>query len=591
MLTFFDIECYPNYFLAMLRREDGKTATFVRADGLVKPDELDKLKRLVSSGTIVSFNGNNYDLPMISAALAGFDNAGLKRVSDKIVLNNLKPWIVAREMGFELIEGLDHIDLIEVAPLRASLKAYGARLHTKRLQDLPYDPNLPLTREQMIEVATYCGNDLELTAQLFASLEKQIDLRRAMSKTYGIDLRSKSDAQIAEAVLQKGVGELLKRKVRAPEIPEGTSYYYTAPDWVRFRTKPLQDLLGDIKLAKFIVSASGSVDLPAALKGKKIEIGKGVYRLGIGGLHSSEERSSWYSDGKRVLIDRDVASYYPRIILNNGWHPAHMGKAFLTVYNDIVEKRLAAKHAGDKVTADALKITINGSFGKLGNKYSALYSPNLLIQTTITGQLALLMLIEALEDQGIPVVSANTDGVVMYPLRCDVDLCNAIVADWERNTGFETEATEYRSLHSRDVNNYVAVKPDGEYKCKGVFAPGSLMKNPVNEIVTEAVVQYLVNRTPPEVTIAECRDIRKFLTVRSVKGGGVYGDQYLGKTVRWYYSTKAKGRTINYKVNGYTVARSDGAMPAMVLPDELPSDVDFEWYANEAEEVLKGVGV
>ena len=39
------------------------------------------------------------------------------------------------------------------------------------------------------------------------------------------------------------------------------------------------------------------------------------------------------------------------------------------------------------------KIQINGSFGKLGSKYSLLYAPDLLLQTTITGQLALLMLI------------------------------------------------------------------------------------------------------------------------------------------------------------------------------------------------------
>lgn len=58
------------------------------------------------------------------------------------------------------------------------------------------------------------------------------------------------------------------------------------------------------------------------------------------------------------------------------------------------------------------KIVLNGTFGKLGSKYSFLYSPNLMIQVTITGQLALLMLIEALEAAGISVVSANTDGIV-----------------------------------------------------------------------------------------------------------------------------------------------------------------------------------
>ncbi|KKS65278.1 MAG: hypothetical protein UV34_C0020G0001, partial [Parcubacteria group bacterium GW2011_GWB1_42_6] len=36
-----------------------------------------------------------------------------------------------------------------------------------------------------------------------------------------------------------------------------------------------------------------------------------------------------------------------------------------------------------------------------------------MIQVTITGQLALLMLIERLELCGVPVISANTDGLVV----------------------------------------------------------------------------------------------------------------------------------------------------------------------------------
>ena len=62
---------------------------------------------------------------------------------------------------------------------------------------------------------------------------------------------------------------------------------------------------------------------------------------------------------------------------------------------------------------NALKVTVNGSFGKFGSPYSVLYSPDLLVQVTVTGQLSLLMLIQWMESQGISVVSANTDGVVV----------------------------------------------------------------------------------------------------------------------------------------------------------------------------------
>jgi hypothetical protein len=47
--------------------------------------------------------------------------------------------------------------------------------------------------------------------------------------------------------------------------------------------------------------------------------------MGIGGLHSSEQTVSHLSDEHTALIDRDVTSYYPAIILGNGYTPAHMG--------------------------------------------------------------------------------------------------------------------------------------------------------------------------------------------------------------------------------------------------------------------------
>ncbi|MDE5458240.1 hypothetical protein GWE18_36630 [Bradyrhizobium sp. CSA112] len=65
--------------------------------------------------------------------------------------------------------------------------------------------------------------------------------------------------------------------------------------------------------------------------------------------------------------------------------------------------------------------------------------------------------------------------------------------------------------------------------------------------------------------------------------------KYLGKVIRWYYSTDASG-SINYKLNGNKVARSDGAKPLMELPDALPNDVDYDWYIREAESILIDIG-
>jgi len=169
----------------------------------------------------------------------------------------------------------------------------------------------------------------------------------------------------------------------------------------------VQDLKRDVLEAEFSVSGNGQLQMPAQLKDRSVKVGHSTYRLGIGGLHSSESCVSHYAGDGRQLIDVDMTSYYPFIILGQRLYPPQCGPKFLDVYKSIVDRRIAAKKAKDTVTADSLKITINGSFGKLGTSYSKLYAPDLFKQVTITGQLALLMLIEALELRGVRQDSAT----------------------------------------------------------------------------------------------------------------------------------------------------------------------------------------
>ena len=102
------------------------------------------------------------------------------------------------------------------------------------------------------------------------------------------------------------------------------------------------------------------------------------------------------------------------LIINCCCYPEHLGSEFITVYQDIVRERVNAKKSGDKAKAQALKIPINATFGKFSDRYSRFYSPFLSPKITVTGQLSLLMLIEKLEENGIKVISANTDGIVTY---------------------------------------------------------------------------------------------------------------------------------------------------------------------------------
>ena len=587
-VVIFDTETYRDYFLASFM--DQATGTVIELEAHPdQPLDVEALKANLRGRTLVGFNSANFDLPVLAVAMATGDYERIWKAAQSIISRGYKGWQFEQAWGIKLPR-VDHVDLIEIAPGIASLKIYGGRLHCKRLQDLPIHHEAQIGPADRARLREYCRNDLVTTDTLYRKLLPQIELRERMSAEYDLDLRSKSDAQIAEAVLAHQVSRLTGKPIVRQAIEPGTAYFYRAPRFVQFRSLELVDKLAEIEAQEFIVTDSGGVAEPPALKDAEVRIGAGIYRLGIGGLHSSETCQAIEADDEYILVDRDVASYYPSIILRLGLAPRAMGPAFITAYKSIVERRLAAKHSGDKVTADALKITINGSFGKLGSKWSKLYSPDLLIQTTVTGQLCLLMLIEELEAEGIQVVSANTDGIVIRCHRGDVGAMGEAVKAWEKRTGFDTEETAYRALYSRDVNNYIAIKPDGGVKLKGAYATESLAKNPVNTIAVEAAVKWLRNETPIERTIRDCQDIRKFVTVRSVKGGALdQGGQYLGKAVRWYYARGVDG-CLRYQVNGYTVPRSEGARALMELPAEFPSDVDYTWYEREAVSILCDVG-
>lgn len=585
----FDIECYENYFLCAFQSlRTNKVIYFEKYEGVDL--HVSKFEWVLKNFTVVGFNSRGYDIPIATLAIRGCTNEELKQATTCIIELNMRTREVLDTFNAAGLKGLDHIDLIEVAPLRASLKIYGGRLHTRRMRDLPFHPDSLLSEPQRLITRWYCVNDLAQTRELYESLKPQLELRRTMSLEYQLDLRSKSDAQIAEAVLSKRLREVKGVwRIQAPFIEPGTTYYYQVPYFLRYQTPLMQHALAIVANAKFIVSPYGNVGMPQELKDLQLAIGGSVYRMGIGGLHSSEQSTSHQADESTLLVDRDVTSYYPAIILNLGLYPEHLGPDFLHVYKSIVDLRLSAKRRGDKVTSDSLKITINGSFGKLGNMHSMLYSPHLLIQVTVTGQLALLMLIEALELQGIQVVSANTDGLV---IKCPTHLTeqmDAIVGWWEKATGFETEATSYKALYSRDVNNYIAVTADGALKSKGAYATPGLQKNPVNEICVEAVKEFLLQGTPIGHTVRACSDITKFVNVRNVRGGAVKDGEYLGRAIRWYYAKDVEGEIV-YAASGNKVPRSEGAKPLMRLSDEFPTDIDYDWYVAEAYKILTEIG-
>lgn len=607
-----DVEVARNFFLAAFKRVgDGKTLTMEMSDRR----QLDKrrLAKIMRQNRIITFNGMTFDLPIIYAAISGDTNEQLKEKSDRIIRGGLKWWDVERELDIS-IPTLDHIDLIEPQPaVIASLKTLHGRLHGKVMWDLPYHPDAELTHEQMDVATKYCCNDLDATIGLYKAMAEPIKLREALGAKYGMDLRSKSDAQVGEAIIKHRVQKITGQKIKRIETRPGTTFRYDIPPFIKFQTQQLREVVELLARTTFVVGNDYKVDLPKELTGLKLKIGDSIYRMGIGGLHSSEAHRAVHSDDDAVLIDVDVASHYPRTIIKLGLYPKSLGPVYITVGLDLTNERVAAKRVGDKVTAEGGKIALNGAFfGKTGSPFSVLFAPHILIATTLTGQLSVLMLIEQAALAAIPAVSGNTDGVVF---KCPRDMVTfdekgfvaggkfgEIIKKWELETGFEAETVQYKSIYNASVNSYIAIKDGGKAKRKGPAANPwkdndlreMMKKNPQTTICGDAVVEYITKGTPIERTIQDCTDVRQFVTVIKATGGGTWRGTYLGRVVRYYWSTdgdpilKAKP---NDNGTHAKVPKTDGCRPLMELPDELPDDIDYAHYIAEAYELANDLAV
>lgn len=634
-----DTESYRNYWLCAFETgefvEIWNGRFYVNGFECTQQEFLDVLYASLHGRTLITFNGINYDMPIITLATQGASSETLKANGDAIIVQGLKPWEIAR-----VPDWIDHIDLFDVAPgsaaasgkiggvqQRVSLKLYIAKMHGKRLQDLPIEPGATIDATMREQLRDYCKNsDIPGTRLLFEEMRAQLQLRKDMTVEYGVDLRSKSDAQIAEAVMKS----LLPFRVERPRVAYGAKFHYRPPEWLKFKHL---DVLALLARSPFTIGDNGSPVMTDELANTLIRIGNGAYQMGSGGLHSTESATMHVADAAHMISDHDVASYYPSLIIRTGIYPQQIGPVFLEIYNAWYHRRLEAKEAGNKKTANSLKTLLNGTFGKLGSPWSIFYAPSEMIQVTITGQLALLMLIERLELASIAVISANTDGIVLKTPRHLAAVRDGIIALWEHETGLKTEANEYRLLASRDVNSYMAIKPDGEVKTKGDYAdpvPGaSGWPNPKRQVCVDAIANWLRDGVPVSQTIRACRDLRQFICMIKVTGGGslcpegalpakttqkamraLCGEElkgadlvaayeylraaeqvrreYLGKTVRWYYAQGSRACIVTPK--GGHVQRTEGCRPVMELPEEFPHDIDYEWYEREAADMLRDMG-
>jgi hypothetical protein len=334
-----------------------------------------------------------------------------------------------------------------------------------------------------------------------------------------------------------------------------------------------------------------------------------AYTFAKGGLHTENSPRIFEAMDDVLIIDWDVSSYYPAIIINNGKYPYHLGKEFLAGYKKMFEKRLELKPLAKKDKkirgiVGALKLAVNSVYGKSSDMQNWIYDRQLTMFTTITGELSLLMLIEQYELRGIHVISANTDGVTIMIKKEQLEIMQAINTWWQELTSYELERTDYQKIIFSTVNDYIAIKTDGEIKKKGDFLTDfELHKNKSARVVPIALEQYFVNNIPIDDTIRSHNNVYDFcLRQKASKdfhyegiSRGTGQKTIYNKLIRYYVSNKGekllKVKNPECQTDAPDVAQVEAGEWVMCVCNHLtPShpldNINYEYYIERANKIV-----
>lgn len=297
---------------------------------------------------------------------------------------------------------------------------------------------------------------------------------------------------------------------------------------------------------------------------------------------------------KRIIRNFDVASYYPHLMTICGYISRNIPSP--EVFENVLEQRMKAKAAGDKATANALKLVVNTTYGAMLNQYNDLFDPLMGRSVCITGQLFLLEMAQNLYQnvEDLVIVQLNTDGVMIEFYEDQYEEVLAIVNEWQSRTGFELEEDSVALIAQKDVNNYVEVQPNGSVKTKGGYlvrgiAPaGAFNVNNNACIVATALKEYFVNGTPVEETINGCNDIFQFQII--AKAGAKYreayhlvdGKQVPVQKVNRVYATKDERYGKLFKVK----AENDATAKIEMLPEHCIIDNDNQLSIDDVDKTF-----
>lgn len=514
----------------------------------------------------------------------------------------------------------DILTMLYSNKLRVGLKEIQVTMQYPNVQEFVCDWSKPLPLEDFDNMIDYNINDIESTAELLNRCKKDIDLRIAIEDEYGVRVLSKDGVNIGMKILTQKYLE--KTGLTWWDI-EGLR---SPMDYIPLKNVILPFIKYDSPILQRVLDDMKSQIVSPGRKGYENNfIFNGLrYTVGVGGIHSKNDPEIIIPKEDEMLIDIDVASLYPSMLIEYKFYPKHLGPEFLEVYSQIKNERIEAKHNGDKVKNETLKLALNGLSGNLQNQHNFCYSPFAVMQIRINGQLLLLMLAERLTQIGCRIVQANTDGLFVLLKKSIYEQANKICQEWEQLTRLTLEEERFEAMYQYAINDYIAVKegyketknPD-LIKTKGMFITKVLLGKGLSaKIIPEAIIKYFVDGIPVEDTIKGCTDIRKFLM--SEKTGKQWHVEYMnqeqqrtnrfyastngGYLWKWKYTGHAEGEVVEYyepyvgrqsyiaKEKSYQNMLTASGVTLLNKFDDKPIEerkINYRYYIYEAYKIIR----
>ena len=473
----YDIESYPNFFSFTLL--DRQTKQLIQFEASWRKNNIPLLLQWLEYWKInqykhIGYNNIGYDYPMTHSIITDpqyYDCA--ERIYEKNEQIISTPW----ERRFDnLIRPWDvvipQIDLMKVHHFdndakRTSLKQLEFVRRSDAIEDLPYPPGIaiPQTDEAADTVLRYNAKDVYETDGFADDSMKELEFRDLMSSRYNSDFTNHNDTKIGKSyfIMQlenAGVKCFDGNRKPLQTYRDGINLGEIIFPYVAFNRQEFKDVVSHLQ-ATTIQETKGALNLSAVVDDFQFD-------FGLGGIHGSVESETFYSDDEYIITDADVTSYYPSLAIKNRVFPAHLSEKFCDVYEDVFNQRKGYKKG--TVENAAMKLALNGVYGDSNSKFSPFYDPQYTMTITVNGQLLLCMLAEQL--MRIPkmrMIQINTDGLtIRYPRRYK-EHYDTICDWWQSVTALNLEFIDYKSMHVRDVNNYIAVPFEGSVKYKGAY--------------------------------------------------------------------------------------------------------------------------